>query len=566
MAQGISLHIGLNYVDPNAYDGWNGELFGCINDANAMQSIADGLGYRSSKLIDAQATAAAVTSQIGAAASELKAGDIFLLTFAGHGSQVPDAAGEEDDGKNETWLLWDRMLVDNELYQLWSQFASGVRVFMVSDSCHSGTMLRAQQTRAFLQADNAARKLRTVREPRFRFMPPELAAGVYRRNREFFTALQWVTRTKRAPISCSVILISGCQDWQTSGDGDTNGLFTGELLKVWNNGGFTGAYRSFHNQIAAHMPPVQTPNFATTGATNAIFEGERPFTIGSAALPAQITKPKISGPEQLARDSAPPTFHVDPGSGRHFAVEVATEALLFEFDRASERTSENFFGSWSILPFASAGSYPSVYALPGDVWELLKAAPRLYYRLWSSESVDGWLNEDTSLLDAEASAAPSIEITESVQPLPSGPMLIEPWSQSVGAEPPTFSIELSANRFFAVEVSTSAHLFDVDNHGTERNENNFYGSWESESFYGGPYPASYTIPQSTWDTLRAGGETQLFYRLWSTALSDGWSDDYDTTTADADAASAPSIEITQDRVAISGRNRKAKDSRFMLAQ
>ena len=45
MANGVSLHIGLNHVDPNAYNGWGGELAGCINDANAMKAIADSLPH-----------------------------------------------------------------------------------------------------------------------------------------------------------------------------------------------------------------------------------------------------------------------------------------------------------------------------------------------------------------------------------------------------------------------------------------------------------------------------------------------------------------------------------------
>ena len=40
----------------------------------------------------------------------------------------------------------------------------------------------------------------------------------------------------------AVILISGCQDNQTSMDGDHNGAFTEQLLKVWNDGAFSGSY------------------------------------------------------------------------------------------------------------------------------------------------------------------------------------------------------------------------------------------------------------------------------------------------------------------------------------
>ena len=45
------------------------------------------------------------------------------------------------------------------------------------------------------------------------------------------------------------ILISGCQDNQSSYDGAHNGAFTGRLLTVWNRGNFDGNYATFHAHI-----------------------------------------------------------------------------------------------------------------------------------------------------------------------------------------------------------------------------------------------------------------------------------------------------------------------------
>ena len=36
MPQAISIHVGLNEVDPKHYQGWNGELVACEFDANDM--------------------------------------------------------------------------------------------------------------------------------------------------------------------------------------------------------------------------------------------------------------------------------------------------------------------------------------------------------------------------------------------------------------------------------------------------------------------------------------------------------------------------------------------------
>ena len=95
MAKGISLHIGLNRVDPAAYNGWAGTLAGCENDARSMKQIADACGYSSRIMLNDQATSAAVCEAIGQTAQDLAAGDYFLLSYSGHGGQVEDCNGDD---------------------------------------------------------------------------------------------------------------------------------------------------------------------------------------------------------------------------------------------------------------------------------------------------------------------------------------------------------------------------------------------------------------------------------------------------------------------------------------
>jgi metacaspase-1 len=139
----LSLHIGLNFVDPQHYGGWDGELASCEFDAQDMAALASSRGMKASQLITQQATRNAVLAGIRKASSTLGSGDFFMLTFSGHGGQVDDVSGEdEDDKKDETWCLWDSQLIDDELYFELSKFAAGVRVLILSDSCHSGTVAR----------------------------------------------------------------------------------------------------------------------------------------------------------------------------------------------------------------------------------------------------------------------------------------------------------------------------------------------------------------------------------------------------------------------------------------
>ena len=45
-AKGISLHLGLNVVDPDHYGGWDGALKACEADANAMEALAKARAHR----------------------------------------------------------------------------------------------------------------------------------------------------------------------------------------------------------------------------------------------------------------------------------------------------------------------------------------------------------------------------------------------------------------------------------------------------------------------------------------------------------------------------------------
>src|SRR6478609_9458410 len=123
---GRSLHIGLNRVDPNHYDGWAGALNACEFDANDMETLAKNRGFQTQKLLTADATADAIKTAIADGANHLVAGDIFFVTNSSHGGQVPDMNGdEESDRSDETWVAYDRQIVDDELFALWSAFRPG---------------------------------------------------------------------------------------------------------------------------------------------------------------------------------------------------------------------------------------------------------------------------------------------------------------------------------------------------------------------------------------------------------------------------------------------------------
>jgi len=288
---GLSLHLGLNAVSPKHYEGWSGDLVACEFDAKDMAALATAQGLTPTVLLTQAATRARVTAALRKAATTLKAGDLFMLSYSGHGGQVPDVTGEETDKQDETWCLFDCQLIDDELYLELSRFAEGVRIIVLSDSCHSGTV-----TRAAPPMNSSG--------PRPRLMPPAVARRTYQAHQAFYDKLQQDVAKAAGPagsidpdavlaslstastrlttiagkLKPAIVLISGCQDNQTSMDGEHNGLYTENLLRAWKAGKFTGDYRLFHAKVRAGMPATQSPRLYTLGKT-AAFLRQKPFTL-----------------------------------------------------------------------------------------------------------------------------------------------------------------------------------------------------------------------------------------------------------------------------------------------
>jgi hypothetical protein len=296
-SRGIAMTIGLNHVSLAAYPGAP-VLRGCINDAKSILDLAKVEGFECMPtLIDAQATVAAVIKGITDASSKLNSGDIFLLQYAGHGGQMPDLNGDEtDDHLDETWCLYDRQLIDDELANLWLKFKDGVRILIISDSCHSGTVDRGRGYVEDLKAGGTAARgggdkeavigdlLDAQDKPVFRFMPDDVLRQNYQAQQDDYKKisdeLAGVRDLGPQEKGPSVLLLAGCQDNQLSGDLKTNGVFTSKLLTVWADGKYRErGYHNFLKRILALMPASQSPKLDIAGASNLKFWLERPFTI-----------------------------------------------------------------------------------------------------------------------------------------------------------------------------------------------------------------------------------------------------------------------------------------------
>lgn len=250
MVKGMALTIGLNTIDKELYEKKYNitakDLSSCENDAADMAEIADSRNFQVKTLLTKKATRKNVIDEISRAAKALTPGDMFMLSYSGHGDQVKDENDdEEDDIYDETWLLFNDMLIDDELNALFAKFAKDVRILVFSDSCHSGTVTKA----------------------------------IIKSIREASSQKDMNLLDSKAPVKASVLLISACQDDQEVDSGEPNSRFTSNLKLVWDNGNFKDNYKQFYEEIYELMPEGQKPNYYCTGKIDPNFEKQQVFEI-----------------------------------------------------------------------------------------------------------------------------------------------------------------------------------------------------------------------------------------------------------------------------------------------
>ncbi|HEU4404840.1 MAG TPA: caspase family protein [Polyangiaceae bacterium] len=142
MAKGRALCVGVDEVRPASF-GDDGFGAACAHeDAADMAALARSRGFATVELLTTKAgpgdrpTLASLEARLADAARELEGGDMLLLTFAGHGTVVGGAGGAD-----EAWCLEDAVLIDDHLTAMLAEFRRDVRVWVISDSCYSGTMV-----------------------------------------------------------------------------------------------------------------------------------------------------------------------------------------------------------------------------------------------------------------------------------------------------------------------------------------------------------------------------------------------------------------------------------------
>jgi caspase domain-containing protein len=283
MAIGLSLHVGIDRVDSDIFPNASA-LMGPENDAVAMRDLATNHGFTTEILTGSNATYDAVTAKLQNAAQVLSFGDIFLFTFAGHGTAMIDTDGDESDNQDEAVLLFDRMLFDDDLrLNIWPTFRQGVRVLMVADCCHSGTVLarfvpstlteRVATVVSGIALDTSYMKTNGVQR---RKISNETRRKHLEKFREFYEAIR--VPLLAPAITASILLLAACGDDQTAADGP-NGAFTAALLKVLQNDNPVD-YQDLITKVTTELASTsQTPVLTPGDPPNQAFISQGPFTI-----------------------------------------------------------------------------------------------------------------------------------------------------------------------------------------------------------------------------------------------------------------------------------------------
>ena len=161
VGQRKALLIGINdYARPAIPD-----LRGAVNDVNRLAEVLQKqMNFPEgniTKLTDQEATRDRILSELSKLVNSAQKEDVVYIHFSGHGSQVKDLNGDEEDGYDETFLPYDARqqgipdIVDDEFEQLFNKLASD-NVLIVFDSCHSGTVTRFIQPDGFESRSYAA--------------------------------------------------------------------------------------------------------------------------------------------------------------------------------------------------------------------------------------------------------------------------------------------------------------------------------------------------------------------------------------------------------------------------
>ncbi len=223
-------------------------LRGCVNDVQSLRDLlVHQFDFRPEDihlLRDAEGVKSRVRKEWQWLTAGAAPGDTLVFHFSGHGSNVRDQNGDENDGRDEITCLYDMdfdnpntYILDDEWYEWVRQVRRDANLIIVKDTCHSGGSSRAMAVRdsrgmvheMLVSPSQTSRSLGSegpvpetqVSVNRF-LIPPDL--GLDGSRAVMSRAVKPSKLRRAADLNLNLM---ACQETQTAADAYINGIFQG---------------------------------------------------------------------------------------------------------------------------------------------------------------------------------------------------------------------------------------------------------------------------------------------------------------------------------------------------
>ena len=202
-----ALLIGINYT------GTDNELYGCINDTNSINSLIYNYNFQKISILTdntvKKPNRANILTEFKNLLANSQEGDVLLFFYSGHGSYISDKNNNEKTGKDQVIIPCDlNEIVDDELKSIiQTNLKKNVTLIALFDCCHSGSIL----------------------DLKYQYM-------------DSLDNNNFTENINETETTGNVIMISGCNDVQTSSDAHINNKNQGAM--TW---AFLEAFKSEKN-------------------------------------------------------------------------------------------------------------------------------------------------------------------------------------------------------------------------------------------------------------------------------------------------------------------------------
>jgi hypothetical protein len=216
-------------VGIDAYPAPEHQLAGCVNDARNWERTLAALGFETRLLVNLDANRATLDRELNRLVDECRTGDVIVFQYAGHGTQVPDLNGDEDDAVDEALCPVDfasgALYIDDDIAGLFARIPDGVNMTCFMDCCHSGT-----NSRFAVGLSPGEMAMPPGTRARFVRMTPEIAEAHQRFRRQSRGATRALS--SGGPQLMRDVKFSACQDHQVALESGGNGDFTRRAIQV----------------------------------------------------------------------------------------------------------------------------------------------------------------------------------------------------------------------------------------------------------------------------------------------------------------------------------------------